>query len=103
MPKDPRSLGDTWSKREGEDAPRQHQQGEMLLMHQVPCLTMNPFLGKLQKSPNPARERKKLFIIRLGQVFLRFTIGSFLQFVHNGDYVGYMITADAIWDFPMPS
>lgn len=35
----------------------------------------------------------------LGQVFLRFT-GSFLQLVYNHDYVRYMITTDAIWDFP---
>lgn len=56
-----RGLRDIWRKREGEDARRQHQQGEMLLRHKLPCVTTNLFLGKLQKGPNPACERKKLY------------------------------------------
>lgn len=95
-PKSPRVLKDTRRKREGEDAPRQHQEDEMLLMHQLPCLTMNPFLRKFQKGPNLACERRKLFLIRLVQVFLRFIVSSFLQLVPNGDYVHYMITSDAV-------
>lgn len=35
-PKSPRVLEGTRRKREGEDAPRQHQQDEMLLMDQLP-------------------------------------------------------------------
>lgn len=38
-PQNPRNFRDTWRKRDGEDAPRHHQQGEMLLMHHKPWKT----------------------------------------------------------------